>query len=227
MSVGEQVSGTQPQIPVFCVSLCDGHPLGAPLVCLSTFLVSKGSSLRCGGHSLGARGDTMAMEADGRRWGRKGPLLCLVWNFHKHTSVNVLWNLRCVKGNVFLVHFPVCQALYWALSAKHTTRQSPFLLTYPRRQGWGESGLLRWGLDPEGHKAFTEQSAGMPTSPSAALASASFYLKASSWGCHLSWWTMVSRDTGELCDETTDLSGRRRWQPLFHQPQRLLGSPGI
>lgn len=70
-----EVSETQTLIPVFCVSwrvsLCDGHP-------------GKGSSRRCEGRSLGARGDTVAAEGDGRRRGRKGPLFYMVWNFHKH-----------------------------------------------------------------------------------------------------------------------------------------------
>ena len=47
--------------------------------------------------------------------------------------------LRCVKGNVFLVHFPVCQALYWALSAKHTLGKAPFCSLIQGRQVWGES----------------------------------------------------------------------------------------
>lgn len=55
----EQVSETQTRIPVFCVSLCDGHP-------------RKRIPSEMWGTFSGCQRGYMAVEADGRRWGRKG-----------------------------------------------------------------------------------------------------------------------------------------------------------
>ena len=77
----------------------------------------------------------MDVESDGRKWGRKGasPLPGL-----KFSQAHICEMLRRVKENVFLVYFPVCQALYWALSAKHTLGKAPFCSdTYPRTAGVG------------------------------------------------------------------------------------------
>lgn len=131
------------------------------------------SGCQRGYHGYGGRwqevGEKRASPLPGLKFSQAHIHECVV-KFETCKRKCIFSTFSCVSGSVLGT---VCKAY---------ARQSPFLLRHLSKDSrvGGESGLLRWGLDPEGHKAFTEQSGGMPTSPSAALASASFYLKASS-----------------------------------------------